>query len=223
MRILDNSAVHGPAKLGFSPIDLPRVTDMVARPQGIIWPPAPPAAARPPPCIRCSTIRATPDKNYVTIEDPVEYYLDIIGQVLVREKIGLTFPSVLRALLRQDPDVILVGEIRDFETAEVAFHAALTGHLVYSTLHTNSAVATIARLFDLGLKPYWWPARTGGHHRPAPGAPGVPQPPRSPVVADPARAAWAAAMPRSPRPSAARAAPDRHGTGYRAGWPSTRC
>lgn len=97
---------------------------------------------------------ATPDKNYVTIEDPVEYYLDMAGQVLVREKIGLTFPSVLRALLRQDPDVILLGEIRDFETAEVAFHAALTGHLVYSTLHTNSAVATIARLFDLGLKPY---------------------------------------------------------------------
>ncbi|HLO64357.1 MAG TPA: ATPase, T2SS/T4P/T4SS family, partial [Azonexus sp.] len=97
---------------------------------------------------------ATPDKNYVTIEDPVEYYLDMAGQVLVKEKIGLTFPAVLRALLRQDPDVVLLGEIRDFETAEVAFHAALTGHLVYSTLHTNSAIATIARLFDLGLKPY---------------------------------------------------------------------
>jgi type II secretory ATPase GspE/PulE/Tfp pilus assembly ATPase PilB-like protein len=76
------------------------------------------------------------------------------GQVLVREKIGLTFPLILRAILRQDPDVVLLGEIRDFETAEVAFHAALTGHQVYSTLHTNSAIATIARLFDLGLKPY---------------------------------------------------------------------
>jgi type II secretory ATPase GspE/PulE/Tfp pilus assembly ATPase PilB-like protein len=84
---------------------------------------------------------------------------------------------VLRALLRQDPDVILLGEIRDFETAEVAFHAALTGHLVYSTLHTNSAVATIARLFDLGLKPTGG-QRAGGHHRPAPGAPGVPPLPR---------------------------------------------
>ncbi|MEJ2346034.1 MAG: ATPase, T2SS/T4P/T4SS family, partial [Gammaproteobacteria bacterium] len=96
----------------------------------------------------------SPGKNYVTIEDPVEYFLDMAGQVHVREKIGLTFPSVLRSILRQDPDVILLGEIRDFETAEVAFHAALTGHLVFSTLHTNSASATIARLFDLGLKPY---------------------------------------------------------------------
>jgi len=76
------------------------------------------------------------------------------GQVLVKEKIGLSFPLVLRAILRQDPDVILLGEIRDYETAEVAFHAALTGHQVFSTLHTNSAVATIARLLDLGLKPY---------------------------------------------------------------------
>ena len=80
--------------------------------------------------------------------------MDQAGQVLIKEKIGLTFPVVLRSILRQDPDVILLGEIRDFETAEVAFHAALTGHLVFSTLHTNSAVATLSRLFDLGLKPY---------------------------------------------------------------------
>ena len=76
------------------------------------------------------------------------------GQVMVKEKYGMDFPTVLRAILRQDPDVILLGEIRDLETAEVTFHAALTGHLVYSTLHTNSAVATIARLLDLGVKPY---------------------------------------------------------------------
>ncbi len=97
---------------------------------------------------------ATPEKNYITIEDPVEYYLDTAGQVLVREKIGLTFPLILRAILRQDPDVLLIGEIRDFETAEVAFHAALTGHQVFSTLHTNSAIDTVSRLFDLGLKPF---------------------------------------------------------------------
>jgi type II secretory ATPase GspE/PulE/Tfp pilus assembly ATPase PilB-like protein len=97
---------------------------------------------------------ATPEKNYITIEDPVEYYLDAAGQVLIREKIGLTFPLILRAILRQDPDVLLVGEIRDFETAEVAFHAALTGHQVFSTLHTNSAISTVSRLFDLGLKPF---------------------------------------------------------------------
>jgi type II secretory ATPase GspE/PulE/Tfp pilus assembly ATPase PilB-like protein len=78
----------------------------------------------------------------------------LLRQVNIKEKINLTFPLVLRAILRQDPDVILLGEIRDLETAEVAFHAALTGHVVFSTLHTNSAVATVARLFDLGLKPY---------------------------------------------------------------------
>jgi len=155
MRILDrNAAVHSLDKLGFSDFDVPRVTDMVARPQGIILATGPTGSGKTTTLYSLLQHDATPEKNYVTIEDPVEYYLDMAGQVLVREKIGLTFPSILRALLRQDPDVILLGEIRDFETAEVAFHAALTGHLVYSTLHTNSAIATIARLFDLGLKPY---------------------------------------------------------------------
>ncbi|MGB4063924.1 MAG: ATPase, T2SS/T4P/T4SS family [Azonexus sp.] len=155
MRILDrNSTVHTIEKLGFSSTDLRRVTDMVAKPQGIILATGPTGSGKTTTLYSLLQHDATPDKNYVTIEDPVEYYLDMAGQVLIREKIGLTFPAVLRALLRQDPDVILLGEIRDFDTAEVAFHAALTGHLVYSTLHTNSAVATIARLFDLGLKPY---------------------------------------------------------------------
>ena len=155
MRILDrNSSVHSLTNLGFSAIDLPRVSDMVARPQGIILATGPTGSGKTTTLYSLLQHDATPEKNYVTIEDPVEYYLDMAGQVLVREKIGLTFPSILRALLRQDPDVILLGEIRDFETAEVAFHAALTGHLVFSTLHTNSAVATVARLFDLGLKPY---------------------------------------------------------------------
>ena len=80
--------------------------------------------------------------------------MDRAGQVMVREKINLDFTSVLRAVLRQDPDTILLGEIRDAETANIAFQAALTGHVVYSTLHTNSAIATVARLFDLGLRPY---------------------------------------------------------------------
>lgn len=155
MRILDrNSTVHTLDRLGFSAVDLPRVIDMVARPQGIILATGPTGSGKTTTLYSLLQHDATPDKNYVTIEDPVEYYLDMAGQVLVKEKIGLTFPSILRALLRQDPDVVLLGEIRDFETAEVAFHAALTGHLVYSTLHTNSAIATIARLFDLGLKPY---------------------------------------------------------------------
>ena len=155
MRILDrNSAVLDLAGLGFSTADLPKIETMVAKPQGIILATGPTGSGKTTTLYSLLQHDASPEKNYVTIEDPVEYYLDMAGQVLVREKIGLSFPLVLRAILRQDPDVILLGEIRDFETAEVAFNAALTGHQVFSTLHTNSAVATIARLLDLGLKPY---------------------------------------------------------------------
>ena len=93
-------------------------------------------------------------ENLSTAEDPVEYNLEGINQVQVHKEIGLTFAAVLRALLRQDPDVILVGEIRDYETAEVAVQAALTGHLVLSTLHTNDAPSTITRLINMGLEPF---------------------------------------------------------------------
>jgi general secretion pathway protein E len=95
-----------------------------------------------------------PELNVVTIEDPVEYRVDGAAQVQVEEKIGLTFPRVLRSLLRQDPDIILVGEIRDAETAQIAVQAALTGHLVLATLHTNSALAAVPRLVDMGVEPY---------------------------------------------------------------------
>ncbi len=96
----------------------------------------------------------SPDKNILTIEDPVEYQLDGIGQLQVNPKIGLSFASGLRAMLRQDPDVILVGEIRDRETADIAVQAALTGHLVFSTLHTNDAPSAITRLIDMGIEPF---------------------------------------------------------------------
>jgi type II secretory ATPase GspE/PulE/Tfp pilus assembly ATPase PilB-like protein len=92
--------------------------------------------------------------NIVTVEDPIEYQLEGASQVPVNVKAGLTFASCLRSILRQDPDVILVGEIRDHETAEIAFHAAMTGHLVLTTLHTNSAVATVLRLLELGVDPF---------------------------------------------------------------------
>jgi type II secretory ATPase GspE/PulE/Tfp pilus assembly ATPase PilB-like protein/DNA-binding NarL/FixJ family response regulator len=155
MRILDrNSAIVGLDGLGFSPADLQKVLNMVDKPQGLILATGPTGSGKTTTLYALLQHNASPTKNYVTIEDPVEYYMDQAGQVLIKEKIGLSFPVVLRAILRQDPDVILLGEIRDFETAEVAFHAALTGHLVFSTLHTNSAVATLSRLFDLGLKPY---------------------------------------------------------------------
>jgi len=95
-----------------------------------------------------------PYKNLITVEDPVEYKSDKIAQIQVNEKVGLTFASALRSILRQDPDVIMIGEIRDEETADIAVRAALTGHLVFSTLHTNSATATISRLADMGIEPF---------------------------------------------------------------------
>ena len=97
---------------------------------------------------------ATPQKNIITIEDPVEYKANNINQIQVNNKVGLTFAKGLRSILRQDPDIIMVGEIRDFETAQIAIQAALTGHLMLSTLHTNNAAATITRLMDMGIKPY---------------------------------------------------------------------
>jgi type II secretory ATPase GspE/PulE/Tfp pilus assembly ATPase PilB-like protein/CheY-like chemotaxis protein len=155
MRILDrNSAIISIEGLGFAKSDQDKILNLVDKPQGIILTTGPTGSGKTTTLYALLQHNATPAKNYVTIEDPVEYYMDMAGQVLIKEKIGLTFPIVLRSILRQDPDVVLLGEIRDFETAEVAFHAALTGHLVFSTLHTNSAVATISRLFDLGLKPY---------------------------------------------------------------------
>jgi type II secretory ATPase GspE/PulE/Tfp pilus assembly ATPase PilB-like protein len=95
-----------------------------------------------------------PHKNLITVEDPVEYKSDNIAQIQVNEKVGLTFASALRSILRQDPDVIMIGEIRDEETAAIAVRAALTGHLVFSTLHTNSAAATISRLADMNVEPF---------------------------------------------------------------------
>ncbi|CUI05138.1 ATPase, T2SS/T4P/T4SS family [Massilia antarctica] len=155
MRILDrNAAVLRLDGIGFNPMDLAKVRNASDKPQGIVLATGPTGSGKTTTLYSLLQSSATSEKNYITIEDPVEYYLDSAGQVVVREKIGLTFPLVLRAILRQDPDVLLIGEIRDFETAEVAFHAALTGHQVYSTLHTNSAIATISRLFDLGLKPF---------------------------------------------------------------------
>jgi len=97
--------------------------------------------------------RRTPDENIITIEDPIEYEIPGVNQVQVNTKAGLTFAKTLRSILRQDPDVVMIGEMRDLETAEIAFRAAMTGHLVLSTLHTNSAPATIIRLLDLGVDP----------------------------------------------------------------------
>jgi type II secretory ATPase GspE/PulE/Tfp pilus assembly ATPase PilB-like protein/DNA-binding NarL/FixJ family response regulator len=153
MRILDrNSSALSLERLGFLEGDLKRIARMAEKPQGIILATGPTGSGKTTTLYSLLQHSASPGKNYITLEDPVEYFMDQAGQVLIRERIGLTFPVALRAILRQDPDVILLGEIRDVETAEVAFHAASTGHVVFSTLHTNSAAATVSRLFDLGLK-----------------------------------------------------------------------
>lgn len=155
MRLLDrNAAILKLSELGFSEINLQRILNLVSIPQGIILTTGPTGSGKTTTLHSLLQHKASNQKNYVTIEDPVEYHMDMATQVNVHNKIGLGFANVLRAMLRQDPDVMLIGEIRDLETAEVAFHAALSGHQVYSTLHANSAADTVSRLMDLGLKPY---------------------------------------------------------------------
>lgn len=155
LRVLDkDAAIKGISSLGFSEKDIKKVTRFIRQPQGMILSTGPTGSGKTSTLYSLLQEGATITKNFTTIEEPVEYFMSMAEQVNIRHKIGLDFPVVLRALLRQDPDVILLGEIRDFETAEVAFHAALTGHLVLSTLHTNGTVASITRLKDMGVKPY---------------------------------------------------------------------
>ena len=155
MRLLDrNSSMLPLTDLGFSKEHLDKLEFISTKPQGIILTTGPTGSGKTTTLYSLLKNNATTEKNYITIEDPVEYYMDRAGQVMVRSRIDFNFSTALRAVLRQDPDTILLGEIRDSETANIAFQAALTGHVVYSTLHTNSAIATLARLFDLGLRPY---------------------------------------------------------------------
>ncbi|MFC4257419.1 ATPase, T2SS/T4P/T4SS family [Marinobacter lacisalsi] len=155
MRVLERqSSAQSLEQLGLSDHNRKRLVHVVGKPQGIILATGPTGSGKTTTLYALLQHNATPERNYVTIEDPVEFHVDMAGQVPVKDRIGLDFATVLRAILRQDPDVILLGEIRDEETADVAFHAAMTGHLVYSTLHTSSAAGTVARLLDLDLKPF---------------------------------------------------------------------
>jgi len=155
MRILDkNASVKKLDELGVVPEDLQKVYQLVKKPQGIIISTGPTGSGKTTMLYSILNEMLQSTKNFETIEDPVEYFLEEASQVFIKEKVGLSFASVLRATLRQDPDVILVGEIRDYETADVAFKAALTGHMVLTTLHTNNSVASITRLIDMGIKPY---------------------------------------------------------------------
>ncbi len=155
MRILDkaNVMLDLPA-LGFDPDELRKMDYLITRPNGIVLVTGPTGSGKTTTLYSCLAKINDPDKNILTVEDPVEYELPGIGQMQVQPKIGLTFASGLRSFLRQDPDVIMVGEIRDQETAEIAIHASLTGHLVLSTLHTNDAPGAITRLVDMGIQPF---------------------------------------------------------------------
>ncbi|MCH2229634.1 MAG: GspE/PulE family protein [Crocinitomicaceae bacterium] len=141
-------------KIGFSAKDKNKYLDGVRRPNGIILISGPTGSGKTTTLYATLKVLNEEKRNIVTVEDPVEYTLEGINQVQLKESIGLTFASALRSFLRQDPDVIMLGEIRDSETAQMAIRAALTGHLVLSTIHTNSAWGTISRLIDMGVPPF---------------------------------------------------------------------
>ncbi|HEU5412081.1 MAG TPA: type IV-A pilus assembly ATPase PilB [Candidatus Acidoferrales bacterium] len=155
MRLLDKENLRlDMTKLGFEQESLDRFTRAILRPYGMVLVTGPTGSGKTNTLYSSVARLNTPDTNIMTAEDPVEFQLPGINQVQMKEQIGLNFASALRAFLRQDPNIILVGEIRDFETAEIAVKAALTGHLVLSTLHTNDAPSTISRLMNMGIEPF---------------------------------------------------------------------
>jgi len=155
MRILDNStAMLTLADLGFSNAAYERYARSFTKPYGMILVTGPTGSGKSTTLYATLNIVSTPDKNVITVEDPVEYRLAGINQVQTNAKAGLTFASALRSILRSDPDVVLIGEIRDHETAQIAIEASLTGHLVLSTLHTNNAPSAVSRLIEMGIEPF---------------------------------------------------------------------
>ncbi|MBI3939529.1 MAG: type II secretion system ATPase GspE [Acidobacteria bacterium] len=156
MRILDksNTQIYDLGRLGFASDTHALFQNLIGRPHGIILVTGPTGSGKTTTLYAALTKINLPDKKIITIEDPIEYQINGINQIHVNPQIGLTFAAGLRSIVRQDPDVIMVGEIRDLETAEIAIRAALTGHLVFSTLHTNDAPSAIARLVDMGAEDY---------------------------------------------------------------------
>lgn len=155
LRILDTTAQsHDIANLGFNEREQQIIKDSAKKPHGMILVTGPTGSGKTTTLYSVLEYLDSPDVNITTVEDPVEYQLKGINQVNVREHIGLTFPASLRSILRQDPDIILIGEIRDNETLDIAVKAALTGHLVLSTLHTNDAASSVTRMRNMGLEPF---------------------------------------------------------------------
>ncbi|MDF2684948.1 MAG: epsE, partial [Clostridia bacterium] len=155
MRILDRSSFsYTRSKLGFTEYENKKIEDLLRMPYGIILLTGPTGSGKTTTLYAFLNELNTSDRNIVTIEDPVEYMLGGINQVQVNTKAGLTFASGLRSILRQDPDIIMIGEIRDEETAQIAVRAAITGHIVLATIHTNDAPGAVTRLVDMGIEPY---------------------------------------------------------------------
>jgi len=155
LRLLDKQAGKlDLAELGMDETTRARLEDMIARPHGILLVTGPTGSGKTTTLYGALLQLNDTSRNIMTVEDPIEYYIDGIGQTQVNTRVDMTFARGLRAILRQDPDVVMVGEIRDLETAEIAVQASLTGHLVLSTLHTNSAVGAVTRLRDMGVEPF---------------------------------------------------------------------
>lgn len=155
IRLLDkktqNQSLDG---LGFSGLELARIREAALKPHGMILITGPTGSGKTTTLYSILNHLHTPDKNITTVEDPVEYQVHGINQVNVREAVGLTFAAALRSILRQDPNIVMIGEIRDLETMDIAIKAALTGHLVLSTLHTNDASSSIVRMVNMGIEPF---------------------------------------------------------------------
>ena len=155
LRLLDKNALMlDMTRLGFEPESLGKFEKAILKPYGMVLVTGPTGSGKTNTLYSSINRINTPETNIITAEDPVEFNLSGINQVQIKEQIGLNFAAALRSFLRQDPNIILVGEIRDFETAEIAVKAALTGHLVLSTLHTNDAPSTINRLMNMGIEPF---------------------------------------------------------------------
>lgn len=155
VRLLDKAQIKvGLENLGFADEDIEKLNVSIQLPFGMILVTGPTGSGKTTTLYSCLSMINTVSRNIITLEDPVEYQLPLARQCQINVKAGLTFASGLRSILRQDPDVILVGEMRDVETSELAIRAALTGHLVFSTIHTNDAIASIARMMDIGIDPF---------------------------------------------------------------------
>lgn len=154
IRVLPTQMIFSMADLGLSPKDLEMIEELIQKPHGIIFLTGPTGSGKTTTLYSFLSRLNKPDVKIITVEDPIEYDLTGVTQLQVNVKIGLTFASALRNLLRHDPDIMMVGEVRDLETAELAIRTALTGHLVFSTLHTNDASSGVTRLVDMGMEPY---------------------------------------------------------------------